>query len=138
MEITRRKFNLLTGGAMAWQALPGKSLPAEAQARVSAPVARGRTELTSLTLAEAAARLRARQLTSVELTQACLERIEIYNPKLDAFITLTSQQALAEARQADAEIKVGKYRGPLHGIPFAVKDNIDTAGIRTTGAQRTF
>ena len=82
-------------------------------------MAGGNTELASLTLAEAAARLRARQLTSVELTQACLERIEMYNPKLDSFITVTRQQALAEARQADAEIKAGKYRGPLHGIPLS-------------------
>ena len=82
MEITRRKFNLLTGGAMALQALPGKSfaLPAEGQADNSAPAARGNTELAWLTLAQAAARLRVRQVTSVELTQACLERIEIYNP----------------------------------------------------------
>src|SRR3984957_20028742 len=131
MEITRRKLTLLIGGAMALQALPGKNfaLPAEGQAGNSAPAAGGNTELASLTLAEAAARLRARQVTSVELTEACLERIEIYNPKLDAFITVTRQQALAAAREADAEIKAGKYRGPLHGIPFAVKDNIDTAGV---------
>ena len=86
----------------------------------------------------AAAKLRARQVTSVELTEACLQRIEIYNPKLDAFITVTKQRALAEARQADAEIKAGKYRGPLHGIPFAAKDNIDTAGIRTTAGSAVF
>ena len=104
----------------------------------SAPPAGGKTELASLTLAEAAAKLRARQVTSVELTEACLERIEIYNPKLDAFITVTKQRALAEARQADAEIKAGKYRGPLHGIPFAAKDNIDTAGIRTTAGSAVF
>jgi aspartyl-tRNA(Asn)/glutamyl-tRNA(Gln) amidotransferase subunit A len=140
MEITRRKFNILTGGAMAWQALPGNSfaLPAEGPGGNSGRVSGGNTELASLALAEAAARLRARQVTSVELTQACLERIDIYNPKLDAFITLTRQQALAEARQADAEINAGKYRGPLHGIPLAVKDNIDTAGVRTTGGSALF
>ena len=62
-----------------------------------------------------------RQVTSVELTEPGLERIEIENPRLDTFITLTKQQALAEARQADAEIKAGKYRGPLHGIPSRSK-----------------
>ena len=130
----------LQGGPWHWQALPGKNfaLPAEGQAGNSAPAAGGNTELASLTLAEAAARLRARQVTSVELTEACLERIEIYNPKLDAFITVTRQQALAAARQADAEIKGGKYRGRLHGIPFAAKDNIDTAGIRTTAGSALF
>ena len=112
--------------------IAGKELRSRGQAGNSAPPAGGKTELAWLTLAEAAAKLRARQVTSVELTEACLQRIEIYNPKLDAFITVTKQRALAEARQADAEIKAGKYRGPLHGIPFAAKDNIDTAGIRTT------
>lgn len=125
---------------MALQALQGKSfaLPAEGQAGNNVPVAGANTELASLSLAEAAARLRARQVTSVELTQACYERIAIYNPKLDSFITLTKQQALDEAGQADAEIKAGKYGGPLHGIPFAAKDNIDTAGIRTTGGSALF
>src|SRR6201986_4869163 len=132
MKITRRKFNVLAGGATAWQGGLGKNLSLRAEGQT------GNTELASFTLAEAAARLRARQVTSVELTQACLERIEIYNPKLDAFITWTRQQALAEARQADAEIKAGKYRGPLHGIPFAVKDNIDTADTRTTGGSALF
>jgi len=96
---------------MALQALPGKSFAAEGQAGNSAPAAGGNTELVWLTLTEAAARLRVRQVTSVELTEACLERIEIYNRKLDAFITVTKHQALATARQADAEIKAAKYRG---------------------------
>ena len=98
----------------------------------------GNTELASLSLAEAASRLRAHQVTSVELTEACLERIDVFNPKLDSFITVTKTQALAEAKQADMEIKAGKYRGPLHGIPFAAKDNIDTAGVRTTGGSALF
>ena len=98
MEITRRKFTVLTGAATALQALPGKSFALPAATG-------GNPELASLTLAEAAARLRARQVTSVELTQACLERIEIYNPKLDSFITVTRQRALAEARQQLARIE---------------------------------
>ena len=99
MEITRRKFTALTGGSMALQALLGKSLalPAEGQAGNSSPAAGGNIKLTSLTLAEAAATLRARQVSSVELTKACLERIGIYNAKLDAFITVTRQHALAAA-----------------------------------------
>ena len=116
METTRRKFNLLAGGAIAWHALPGKSfaLSAEGQAGNSAPVARGNTELASLTLAEAAARLRARQVTSVELTQECLERIEIYNPKLDTFITLTKQQAAHALSEGGVErsMKMRRTRAP--------------------------
>ena len=96
------------------------------------------SNLASLTLAEAASRLRGHQVTSIELTEACLERIDVFNPKLDSFITVTKPQALAAARQADLEIKAGKYRGPLHGIPFAAKDNIDTAGVRTTGGSALF
>ena len=62
----------------------------------------------------------------------------IYDPKIDAFITVAAEQARAQARQMDAEQKVGKLRGPLHGIPIALKDNIDTAGVRTTGGSALF
>jgi Asp-tRNA(Asn)/Glu-tRNA(Gln) amidotransferase A subunit family amidase len=96
------------------------------------------SDLASLTLAQAASRLRGHQVTSVDLTEACLERIDVYNPKLDSFITVTKPQALAAARQADLEIQAGKYRGTLHGIPFAAKDNIDTAGVKTTGGSALF
>ena len=74
----------------------------------------------------------------MELTQACLQRIEKYNPAFNAFITVTRDQALHAAREAEAEIQRGRWRGPLHGIPIALKDNIDTAGIRTTGASQLF
>ena len=96
------------------------------------------SDLASLTLAQAASRLRGHQVTSVDLTEACLERIDVYNPKLDSFITVTKPQALAAARQADLEIQAGKYRGTVHGIPFAAKDNIDTAGVKTTGGSALF
>ncbi len=69
---------------------------------------------------------------------ACLDRIETYNPRLNAFITVVGDQAIANARQADTEIKSGHWRGPLHGVPIALKDNMDTAGIRTTGASELF
>lgn len=95
-------------------------------------------DLAALSLAEASRRLKAGQTTSVALTQACLDRIAIYQPKLNAFITVLKQQALAQARQCDQEIRAGKYRGTLHGIPIALKDNIDTAGIRTTAASAVF
>jgi aspartyl-tRNA(Asn)/glutamyl-tRNA(Gln) amidotransferase subunit A len=72
------------------------------------------------------------------LTEACLARIATYNPKLNAFITVLKPQALEQARLLDAEQKAGKLRGPLHGIPIALKDNIDTAGIRTTAASAVY
>ena len=97
-----------------------------------------RGDLTSLTLSEASELLRSRAISAVELTQACLDRIEKYNPVLNAFITVTGEQALAVARQRDAELSRGKRLGPLHGIPIAVKDNIDTAGVRTTAASELF
>jgi aspartyl-tRNA(Asn)/glutamyl-tRNA(Gln) amidotransferase subunit A len=74
----------------------------------------------------------------VELAEACLARIEKYNSGLNAFITVTKEQALRSAREAESEIQRGRYRGPLHGVPIALKDNIDTAGIRTTGASQVF
>lgn len=90
-------------------------------------------DLTGLPLSEASSRIAARTVTSSELTAACLERIRVYNPKLDAFITVLAEQAMARAQVLDAEQRAGKLRGPLHGIPIAIKDNMDTAGVRTTG-----
>ncbi|MCX7070605.1 MAG: amidase [Gammaproteobacteria bacterium] len=90
--------------------------------------------LAALSIGEAGARLRSGAVSARQLTEACLARIAIYDPKLDAFITVMKDQALAQADQCDAERKAGRLRGPLHGIPLALKDNIDTAGIRTTAA----
>ena len=89
-------------------------------------------ELASLSIAAAAEMIRARRLSPVELTRACLDTIERLNPALNAFITVTAESALEEARAAEKEITGGSVRGPLHGIPLALKDLIDTAGVRTT------
>ncbi len=70
--------------------------------------------------------------------KACLERIEKLNPALNAFVTLCADSALKEARQAEKEMALGEWRGPLHGIPVALKDLIDTAGVRTTAASKVF
>src|SRR2546429_2888512 len=78
------------------------------------------------------------KLTSERLTQIYLKRIERFDPKLRCIITLTKDLALAQAKQADAEIAAGKYRGPLHGIPWGGKDLADTAGIRTTYGAEPF
>jgi Asp-tRNA(Asn)/Glu-tRNA(Gln) amidotransferase A subunit family amidase len=79
-----------------------------------------------------------RKLTSTRLTQIYLDRLEKFDPKLRCVITLTREPALAQAKAADAEIAAGKYRGPLHGIPFGVKDLLDTAGIPTTYGAEPF
>ena len=77
-------------------------------------------------------------LSSERLTRIYLDRIARYNPKLRCIITLTSEHALAQAQQADREIAAGKYRGPLHGIPYGVKDLLDTANIPTTWGAEPF
>lgn len=82
--------------------------------------------------------LRAREISPVDLTRDCLARIEKLNPVLNAFITVTADSALAQARQAEAEIQRGEWRGPLHGIPLALKDLIDTAGVLTTAGSAQF
>ena len=83
---------------------------------------------------EISEQLRKRTVSPVELTQHCLQRITKLNPLLNAFITVTADSAIAEARQAEREIGQGKWRGPLHGIPVGLKDLIDTAGVKTTAA----
>ena len=94
--------------------------------------------LSQLGISEASQLLRSKKVSPVELTHECLSRIEHLNPKLNAFITVTADSALAEARQAEAEIQHGRWRGPLHGIPIALKDLVDTAGVRTTAASGLF
>ncbi|WP_343716805.1 amidase [Inquilinus sp.] len=89
------------------------------------------TDLHYETLLEVAAKLRARALSPVELTEAMLARIERLEPALRAYALPTPELALAQARKAEAEIAAGRYRGPLHGVPVAVKDIIHTAGIAT-------
>ena len=69
-----------------------------------------------------AAQVKSKKLTSVKLTETCLERLDTLGPKLNAVVTVMRESALAEARAADAEIAKGRYRGPLHGIPYGVKD----------------
>jgi aspartyl-tRNA(Asn)/glutamyl-tRNA(Gln) amidotransferase subunit A len=96
------------------------------------------TDLTQLGLAQAMALLRRKAVSPVELTQACIARIERQNPALNAFITVTAEQALQQAREAEAQIQRGHWRGPLHGMPLALKDLIDTAGVRTTAASAVF
>ena len=82
--------------------------------------------------------IRQQNVSPVELVTECLERIEHLQPQLNAFITVTADQALQEARIAERDIQQGNWKGPLHGIPVGVKDFFDTAGIRTTAAFAAF
>lgn len=90
-------------------------------------------DLHLLGIAEAARLIAARKLSPVELTQALLHRIETFDGHINAFITVTAELALRQAKAAEAEITAGRYRGPMHGIPFGLKDLYDTAGILTSG-----
>lgn len=119
---TRRTFSLSLAAGLGYIA-KSQSVPADP---------------SSFTITEAGQALRIGAVTSVELVRALLARIEIYNPKLNAFITVLKEQSLAQAAQLDAEAKAGRVRGPLHGIPISLKDNIDTAGVRTTAGSAVY
>ena len=92
--------------------------------------------LEELTIADTARRIRKRELSPIKLAELYLERIETLNPALNAYLTLTKDQALTAARAAEREIRRGKYRGPLHGIPFSIKDNLAMRGVRTTAGSK--
>lgn len=126
----RREFVALSVGTAAASRVSAFSAP------ISAAAPPG--DLVALSLGEASRQIRARQVTSVELTQALLDRIEVYNPKLNAYITVMRAEALAQAARLDEEAKAGRFRSPLHGVPIALKDNVDTAGTRTTAASQVF
>ena len=94
--------------------------------------------MLDLSISEAAELLRQKKISPVELTKACLDRIESLNPVLNAFITVTDEAAMAQARVAEDEMQRGHWRGPLHGIPIGLKDLIDTAGVLTTCGSELF
>jgi aspartyl-tRNA(Asn)/glutamyl-tRNA(Gln) amidotransferase subunit A len=129
--LSRREFVAMSVGATALTAVTS---PNTSFAGTSATP----DELSALSLSEVSRRIHAKQVTSVELTQALLDRIKIYNPKVNAYITVMRDEALVHAARLDDEAKAGKFRSALHGIPIALKDNIDTAGTRTTAASEVF
>ena len=90
-------------------------------------------ELTTLSIAEAGRLMMRGEFTSVELTEAFLTRIEAVDRKISSFVTLTAERARIAAKQADSELSQGLNRGPLHGIPIALKDIYETEGVLTTG-----
>ena len=95
-------------------------------------------DLTKLSIREAADLIRKKKVSPVDLTKACLARIDQANPSLNAFITITRESALQQAGVAESEVMRGNWRGPLHGVPIALKDLFDTAGVRTTAASGVF
>ena len=139
-RISRREFNvtLLGAAGATTQRIVHASAPSQAAASARGPSQGAADGLADLNLEDAAARLAAGRTTSADLVAACLARIDVYNPKVNAFITVLREHALAQAKALDAERRAGRVRGPLHGIPIALKDNIDTAGVRTTAASAVF
>ncbi|MGR8950592.1 MAG: amidase, partial [Gammaproteobacteria bacterium] len=93
-------------------------------------------ELTTLGVSDIANLIESAELSPVDVTSAFLDRIKKINPQLNAFVTIDSDNALAEAKQAEREIHNGQKRGPLHGVPVAHKDLYATAGLRTTGGSK--
>src|SRR5437588_5473877 len=91
-----------------------------------------------LTVRELADRIRTKKLSPVELTEAYLRRGETVGARLNAYATLTRERAMAEAKKAESEINAGKYRGPLHGIPYAAKDLLAAKGYPTTWGARPY
>jgi len=129
-DLNRRDLARLAGAVWASE---------EASKRAAAvPMPVGADDVSALTMVQAGQLLRAGKITSTALTEACLERTRIYNPKVNAYITVLQDAARAQAVQLDAEGKAGRFRSPLHGIPIALKDNIDTAGTRTSGGSAVF
>ena len=93
-------------------------------------------DIQALNIAEAARRIETRELSPVELTRAYLERIDRLDPELNTFVTVTREQALADAGRAEADIAAGRYHGALHGVPVSIKDSLATAGVRTTAGAK--
>ena len=90
------------------------------------------SDLMYLPIRELGARVKSRQLSPVKLAEVCLDRLEKLGPQLNAVVTVMRESALAAARAAEADIQKGRHKGPLHGIPFGVKDLLATKGVPTT------
>lgn len=118
--------------------LAGAAWVLEEASKRAAAVPEAADEMAALTIVQAGQLLREGKITCTALTEAFLERTRIYNPKVNAYITVMQDEARAQAAQLDAEAKAGRLRGPLHGIPIALKDNIDTAGTRTSGGSAVY
>lgn len=129
--VSRRHFvggALAAGAALLTERIWGE--PGRSPSQVADP--------TEWTLAEASQLIKDRTLSPAELVKGYLERIDRLDSQLNAYITVTDERALSRARELESELSSGHWRGPLHGIPIALKDNIDTAGVRTTAGSAVF
>src|SRR5262245_48558065 len=93
-------------------------------------------DLEGLTIDEIVPLIRKKEISPLELTRRYLDRIKTLNPALNAYLAVTEDGAIAAATRAEREISKGNYRGPLHGIPFSIKDNIATKGVTTTAGSK--
>jgi aspartyl-tRNA(Asn)/glutamyl-tRNA(Gln) amidotransferase subunit A len=139
-DVSRRSFlkATLAGTAFSLSKVP-EVTTTDLNSQRTNPVSGNQSDdLTKLTIREAAEQIRKKKVSPVELTKACLARIDQLNPALNAFITITAESALEQARTAESEVMRGNWRGPLHGVPIALKDLFDTAGVKTTAASGVF
>jgi len=133
---SRRTFLNTTAAGASGSLLTRLALAKSRATEPSRPI--NSDDFTKMNLSEAADLVHKRKVSPVELTKACLARIERLNPHLNCFITVTGDAALAQAKEAESEIQRGRWRGPLHGIPVALKDLFDTAGVKTTAGSALF
>jgi amidase len=126
MELTRRAFLAL--GAASTAVGPLSVIQISDAASAASP----EMDLTRLTVTEAAARLRSRTVSALELVNACITRIEKVNPRLNAVVSSRFEEAKRDAQRADFVASRSEWLGPLHGVPMTIKDSFDTAGLTTT------
>src|SRR5215469_15185437 len=140
-SVSRRSFLKIAsaGFALSWR-VDAVTQTSSKATTTNAHVAAGSSpnDLAKLTIREAADLIREKKVSPVELTKACLARIDTANPTLNCFITVTADAALQQARDAETEVMRGKRRGPLHGIPIALKDLFDTVRVKTTAGSGVF
>src|SRR6202521_2973079 len=139
-DLSRRSFLKAT---LAGTAISFAKVPAVTETNLNSqrtnPVSGSQgDDLTKLNIREAADLIRKKKVSPVELSKACLARIDRVNPALNAFITITAESVFEQARAAESEVMRGNWRGPLHGVPIPLKALFDTAGVRTAAASGVF
>src|ERR1700688_741232 len=139
-DLSRRSFlkATLAGTAISFAKVPAVTETNLNSQRTNPVSGNQGDDLAKLNIREVADLIRKRKVSPVELTKACLARIDRANPALNAFITITAESALEQARVAESEVMRGNWRGPLHGVPIALKDLFDTAGVKTTAGSGVF